>query len=96
MIDFFYTGTLSERLQSEETSVSELILALLIGDKFDAPSFMGAVVTVLNERVEGNEDSDLEAIAIDIPEILQQRKGVKAVVESAREAFLESFKNVAD
>ncbi|GAQ88324.1 hypothetical protein KFL_004180090 [Klebsormidium nitens] len=96
MVDFFYTGTLSERLQAEETSVSELILALLIGDKFDAPSFMGAVVTVLKERVEENGDSDLEAIAVDIPEVLQQRKGVKALVESAKEAFLEYFKNVAD
>lgn len=96
MIDFFYVGSLSARLLDEDSPTAELIATLLLGDKFEAHSFMGAVLKVLQDKVEGGEDQDLETIALHIPELLQQRKEVRELVESAGEALVASFRNVSN
>ncbi|GAQ88328.1 hypothetical protein KFL_004180140 [Klebsormidium nitens] len=96
MIDFFYNGTLSKRLLDEDSSTPELIATLLLGDKFEAHSFMGAVLDVLQDKVEDGEDADLETIALHIPELLHQRTEVRELVESAGEALVASFRNVSN
>ncbi|GAQ81086.1 BTB/POZ domain-containing protein [Klebsormidium nitens] len=51
MLHFLYAGSLSTRFLDRATDVRELVGLLLVGDKFEVPSLIGAVLKCLDQRM---------------------------------------------
>jgi deoxyxylulose-5-phosphate synthase len=92
MLYFMYAGSLSARSQQPDASVRALVDLLIVGDKFEVGSFMGAVLKALSKRERTVSDSVV--LALGIPDVLQQHVQIKKVVEEARAHLVETFKDV--
>lgn len=94
MLQFLYTGTLSPEFQAPATSMSSLVGLLLLGDKYEVPSFMGAVLKGVSERERAVSDS--ATLIEELPEVLERRPQVKQLVDEARAYVLKTFKDVTE
>ncbi|GAQ87558.1 BTB/POZ/Kelch-associated protein [Klebsormidium nitens] len=93
MIRFFYAGSLAPRFHDPATNVRDSVRLLVLGDKFEVPSLMGAVLECLSKREKSVSDS---AVLVDqLPEILFQFERVKRAVDEARAHVIEAFKDVS-
>jgi hypothetical protein len=93
MLRFIYSGTLSEPFRHPEASVHALVNLLIVGDKFEVGSFMGAVLRALSDRERTIADSVV--LALEVPDVQEQRPRVKRMVEEARAYLVATFKDVA-
>jgi hypothetical protein len=92
MLRFLYAGSLSPQFQLPDANVRELVQLLLVGDKFEVPSFMGAVLKSLS-KTESNP-ANSAVLALEIPDTLQERPQIKRFVDKARAHIVDSFKDV--
>ncbi|GAQ80152.1 hypothetical protein KFL_000470250 [Klebsormidium nitens] len=94
MLRFIYTGGLSPRLRTADAHMRELVSLLLVADKFEVPTFTGAVLKCIREREW--KVSDAATLADSIPEVLtEQLPGLKAIVVKARTYIIDTFKDVS-
>ncbi|GAQ84906.1 hypothetical protein KFL_002110235 [Klebsormidium nitens] len=82
MLHFLYAGTLSPQLQEPSTPMSSFVDLLVVADKFEVPSLMGAIIKYLRAC---NLDvaSGVEILSL-IPKALADRPGFKHVADLAR------------
>jgi hypothetical protein len=92
MLHFIYAGSLSQHLNEPTARVRELVDLLVVGDKFEAPSFMGAVLKALNRTDLTVPNSVF--LALEVPGALQDCPQIKKFVEEARAHIVNSFKDV--
>ncbi|GAQ88322.1 BTB/POZ/Kelch-associated protein [Klebsormidium nitens] len=93
MLHFLYAGSLSPRLHDPATDVREVVRLLVVGDKFEVPSLMGAVLKCLSKREKSIPDS---AVLVEqLPETLFQIGRIKKVADEARAHIIEAFKDVS-
>jgi hypothetical protein len=92
MLHFLYAGSLSPQLNEPTASVRELVDLLVVGDKFEVPSFMGAVLKALNRTDLTIANSVV--IALEVPKALQNCPPIKKFVDEARAHIVDSFKDV--
>jgi hypothetical protein len=92
MLRFLYAGSLSPQFQPPDANVRELVQLLLVGDKFEVPSFMGAALKSLSKAERNSANSAV--LAVEIPGTLQQRPQIKRFVDEARAHIVDSFKDV--
>jgi hypothetical protein len=92
MLRFLYAGSLSPQFQPPDANVRELVQLLLVGDKFEVPSFMGAVLKSLSKTESNAANSTV--LALEISDTLQQRPEIKRFVEKARAKIVDLFKDV--
>jgi hypothetical protein len=93
MLRFLYAGSLSPQFQPPAANMRELVGLLLVGDKFEVPSFMGAVLKSLS-KAESNV-ANSAVLAAEIPDTLQKRPQIKRFVDEARAHIVDSFKDVS-
>jgi hypothetical protein len=93
MLRFIYSGSLSEPFRRPEASVHAFINLLIVGDKFEVSSFMGAILRALSIRERTVADSVV--LALEVPDVLEQRPRVRRVIEEARAYLVATFKDVA-
>jgi hypothetical protein len=92
MLHFLYAGSLSPQLNEPTASVCELVDLLIVGDKFEVPSFMGAVLKALNRTDLTIPNSVV--LALEVPGALQDCPQIKKFVDEARAHIVDSFKDV--
>ncbi|GAQ80777.1 BTB/POZ/Kelch-associated protein [Klebsormidium nitens] len=93
MLHFLYAGTLSPRLSQPATTVRELLNCLVVGDKFEVPSFMGALVKCLSERKRTIAES-AELVGA-LTGHLGQAPKLKALADEARAHIVSTFCDVS-
>ena len=91
MLQFVYAGSLSTAILDAKTNVQSLVDLLLVGDKFEVRSFMGAVLRALSGRK--STVPDTVELALRVPEVLEQHPQIKELVTKARDRLLETFKD---
>jgi hypothetical protein len=92
MLHFMYAGSLSAHFQQSDGGVRALVDLLIVGDKFEVGSFMGAVLKALSKRERTVSDSVV--LALGIPDALEQHVQIKKVVEEARAHLVGTFKDM--
>lgn len=93
MLRFLYAGSLSSRLLDVTTDVRELVALLVLGDKFEVPSLMGAVVRCISARPKRIADSTL--LATQVPDTLLQLRQVKKLAQDARAHIVATYADVS-
>ncbi|GAQ79646.1 hypothetical protein KFL_000350020 [Klebsormidium nitens] len=91
MLQFLYSGTLSPEFLAPATSMSSIVALLLLGDKYEVPSFMGAVLKRLIER---ESISDSATLVEEVPDLLERRPQIKQLMDDARGHIVREFKDV--
>ncbi|GAQ88325.1 hypothetical protein KFL_004180100 [Klebsormidium nitens] len=94
LLSFIGKGSLSKPLLDPATCIAQLIAMLEVGDKFEVCSFMGAITAALRQRLDNQDNSDLEALAFDIPEHLQTWDEVRTLAQEGQDALFERFRSV--
>lgn len=92
MLRYMYAGSLSSRFLQPDASIRALVDLLIVGDKFEVGSLMGAVLKVLSKRK--RTVSDDVVLALEIPDALEQYPEIKALISGARARVVEAFKDV--
>jgi hypothetical protein len=92
MLRFLYAGNLSQHLNEPTARVRDLVDLLVVGDKFEVPSFMGAVLKALIKTDLTIPNSVV--LAFEVPEALQNCPQINKFVDEARAHIVDSFKDV--
>lgn len=92
LLHFVYVGTLSPAFLQPDASIRALVDLLIVGDKFEVGSLMGAVLSALFKRKQTVADDVV--LALKIPDALEQYPEVKALIMEARARVVETFKDV--